>query len=186
MPGDDVWAIEEGFSLAWPALFEKPMCGWLLKVGGGVSRRSNSANPSVDCQPLAQILPTIELFYRRQHLPTLVRVLSVQAPSVERALKERGYRPEGETRTLRAHISNGGKPSRASLKSVHSSKWIEGVTSAQQRTPAQKAAYESHVAKITLPCAFASTLDDEGEAVSWAYGAIKGKSLYIEIRHHSE
>jgi hypothetical protein len=59
MLGEDVWAIEEGFSLAWPALSEKPLDGWLLKVGGGVSRRTNSANPSADCQPLAQILPTI-------------------------------------------------------------------------------------------------------------------------------
>jgi N-acetylglutamate synthase len=152
----------------------------LRKVGGGVTRRSNSANPSVDFQPLAPILPTIEMFYRQQHLPTLVRVLSVQAPSIERALMERGYRQEGETRTLRAPISNGDKASGTIFESTPSSKWVDGVTSAQQRTTAQKAAYEGHVAKITLPCAFASTLDDDGEAVSWAYGAIKGKILYIE------
>jgi N-acetylglutamate synthase len=180
MQGEDVWVIEEGFSLAWPALAEKPMDGWLLKVGGGVSRRSNSANPSVDCQPLAQILSTIELFYRQQHLPTLVRVLSVQAPSFEWALEQRGYCPEGEARTLRAQISNGDKASRTILEFAPSAKWVDDVTSAQQRTTAQKAAYEGHVAKITLPCAFASTLDDDGEAVSWAYGAIRGKSLFIE------
>src|SRR3954468_6670525 len=105
MPGADIWAIEKGFSLAWPAAVETPLNGWLLKAGGGISRRSNSANPTPDYQPLAQILPAIEAFYGEQHLEPLVRILSIQPAPSEHVLQERGYRPERETRTLYAAVS---------------------------------------------------------------------------------
>lgn len=81
---EDIWAIEEGFSLAWPALVQQQVGGWLLKAGEGVSRRSNSANSTAESLPLSDVLPAIELFYQEQRLPALIRLLSIQAPSVER------------------------------------------------------------------------------------------------------
>jgi len=176
----DLWAIEEGFSQAWPALLQEHVGGWRLKTGGGVSRRSNSANPTSDCRPLTEVISAIESFYQAQRLPALVRTLGFQRETPESVLHAKGYQPEGETRTLYAPTLNDGDASRTAIEANASDRWIEGVTFAQQRTEKEKSIYKDHVSRITLRCAFASTLDSDGEAVSWAYGAIDEKRLFIE------
>ena len=180
MPIEDIWAIEEGFSQAWPALVHQQVGGWLLKAGEGVSRRSNSANPTAQSQPLKDVLPAIELFFEEQRLPALVRTLSIQVPSVERELAGLGFHQEGETRTLHAPELNGGDEVGTVITTTPSSIWIDGINNAQQRVSADRTAFEGHIKRIRLPSAFASTLDGGGEAIAWAYGALIGARLYIE------
>jgi len=180
MPVEDIWALEKGFSLAWPALLQRQVGGWLLKAGGGVSRRSNSANPTLDSKPLRAVLPSIILFYREQSLPTRVRTLSVQAPDFEDELALMGFHHEGEARTLYARVLNGGDEPGTFVEEAPSQVWIDGVNSAQQRTQAEGIAFQGHVTRISLPCAFLSSLDADGVAVSWAYGALNGAQLIIE------
>jgi ribosomal protein S18 acetylase RimI-like enzyme len=176
----DIWAIEEGFSLAWPALVQQQVGGWLLKAGEGVSRRSNSANPTAKSQPLREVLPAIELFYQEQRLPALIRTLSIQASSVESELAHLGFHQEGDTRTLCAPELDGRDEARTVITTTPSSIWIDGINDAQQRVPADRMAFERHIKRISLPCAFGSTLDGGGKTVAWAYGALNGARLYIE------
>jgi hypothetical protein len=180
MQVSDLWAIEDGFSQAWPALHHEYVGGWLLKAGGGVSRRSNSANPTSDCRPLTEVISAIDSFYQAQRLPTLVRTLDFQREPLESVLHAKGYRPEGETRTLYAPTLSDGGASRTTVEANASRRWIDRVTFAQQRTELEKSIYKDHVSRIALRCAFASTLDSDGEAVSWAYSTIDEKRLYIE------
>ncbi len=180
MPFEDIWAIEDGFSLAWPALIQQPVGGWLLKAGEGVSRRSNSANPTAKSRPLREVLPAIELFYQEQRLPALVRTLSIQLPSVEKELASSGFHREGETRTLYAPELNGSDEARTVITTAPSSSWIDGINDAQQRVAADRMVFEGHIRRIRLASAFASALDGGGETVAWAYGALNGGRLYIE------
>lgn len=180
MPLEDIWEIEDGFSLAWPAPIQQRAEGWLLKAGGGVSRRSNSANPTAESRPLRDVLPAIQNFYREQSLPILVRTLSVQPPAFERELVRMGFGHEGETRTLYAAKLGAGSRIGTLVESAPSAAWMDSVSSAQQRTPAEAVAFAAHVSRISLPCAFVSALDGDGEAVAWAYAALGDGRLYIE------
>jgi ribosomal protein S18 acetylase RimI-like enzyme len=176
----DLWAIEEGFSQAWPALLQEYVGGWRLKAGGGVSRRTNSANPTAVSRPLLEVLPAIDSFYQAQRLPALVRTLEFQSENPEGVLQAKGYQPEGETRTLYAPTLSDGGASRTTVEANASDRWIEGVTFAQRRTEKEQSIYKDHVSRVNLRSAFASTLDSDGEPVSWGYGAIDAKHLYIE------
>src|ERR1700733_14614714 len=112
----DHWAIEEGFSQAWPALLQEHVGGWRLKAGGGVSRRTNSANPTAVSRPLVEVLPAIDSFYQAQRLPALVRTLDFQSENLEDVLQAEGYQPEGETRTLYAPTLSDGGASRTTVE----------------------------------------------------------------------
>lgn len=180
MPLEDIWEIEDGFSLAWPAPIQHRTKGWLLKAGGGVSRRSNSANPTAESRPLREVLPAIRSFYQKQSLPVLVRILSVQPSIFESELASMGFGHEGETRTLYAAKPGGSNQTGTLIEPAPSSIWIDSVNSAQQRTPAEAVAFAAHVSRICLPCAFVSALDGDGEAVAWAYAALDDARLYIE------
>jgi len=176
----DLWAIEEGFSQAWPALLQEHVSGWRLKAGGGVSRRTNSANPTSVSRPLVEVLPAIESFYEAQRLPALIRTLDFQRENLEGVLEANGYQPEGETRTLYAPTLGDGDASQTTIEANASDRWIEGVTFAQGRTAKEKSIYKDHVSRVNLRSAFAQTLDSDREPVSWGYGAIDAKHLYIE------
>ena len=180
--GDINWAVEDLCAAAWPALEEETVAGWQLKYAAGVSRRSNSANPTpVATEDLKLVAPAVESFFRARGLPSRFRILSFLPLQMDDWLAARGYEMESGTRTLQAaNISAARQSPRTFLSASPDPEWIAGVTAAQGRAGAEREAYSRIVSLLRVPAAFAVTRNDAGEAASWAFGAITANGLCIE------
>lgn len=176
------WAVEELCAAAWPALEEETIAGWQLKYAAGVSRRSNSANPTRDAAlDLAKVAPAAEAFFRARDLPCRFRILSFLPPQLDAWLKARGYELESGTRTLQAVDPGTAKYSnRTRILAAPDRAWIEGVTGAQGRGGAERETYARIVSRLAVPAAFAVTRNHSGGAASWAFGALTEHGLCIE------
>ncbi|MET9198968.1 GNAT family N-acetyltransferase [Gordonia sp. NPDC003585] len=64
--------LEHAAALAWPGVESAWIDGWLLRAGGGFTRRANSALPLEPSARSAQSLPQIAAWYRRRDLPVLL------------------------------------------------------------------------------------------------------------------
>ncbi|MGC4933371.1 N-acetylglutamate synthase, CG3035 family [Gordonia sp. DT30] len=78
----EIRALEYAAALAWPGIEHEWIDGWLVRAGGGISRRANSAialdrSPRTD----ATTLSAIESWYRTRHLPPLIAAPERLLPS---------------------------------------------------------------------------------------------------------
>jgi ribosomal protein S18 acetylase RimI-like enzyme len=173
------WRVEEACLNAWPALREVLFDGWLLRFSEGLTRRANSANP---LRPLAHAdLRTCEALYRRQKLPTIFRVLSLIAPSVDEQLASAGYTSEGDGCVLYGgidEIETGLDPD-VRLLSKPNPEWFGAMAVLQNHTCEQASTYQRIVGQIAIPASFAA-LSADGEVVALAYGALNGALLCYE------
>jgi len=176
------WAVEELCAAAWPALEDETVAGWQLKYAAGVSRRSNSANPTPDAtEDLALVAPIVESFFRTRGLPSRFRILSFLPSQMDDWLAARGYEIESGTRTLQARdIGASKQSSRTVLSSSPDPAWIDGVTAAQGREGAERETYARIVSLLTASAAFAVAHNESGEAASWAFGVVTAHGLCIE------
>jgi len=162
------WRVEETCLSAWPALQEVLFDGWLLRFSEGLTRRANSANP---LRPLAHAdLPTCEVLYRRQKLPTIFRVLSLIAPSVDEQLASAGYTDEGDSCVLYGgidEIETGPDPN-VRLLSKPNPEWFGAMAALQNHTIEQASIYQRIVGQIAIPASFVA-LFANGEVVALAY-----------------
>jgi GNAT superfamily N-acetyltransferase len=174
------WRLEAAFDAAWPCLEQTSVGPWLCKVAGGVSRRSNSANPQGPQALLdASALATIARVYAAARQPAHVRVLSVLAPEVDRLLEQAGWSLEGETLTLTGPLDGGGAAGGAELTPVPSPEWLAALNAINGRGPEASAAFAAILAKLEAPAAFAAVRRD-GRIASAAYGVLHDGWLCIE------
>jgi ribosomal protein S18 acetylase RimI-like enzyme len=181
--GDDFnWAVEALCEAAWPALQEELVAGWALKYARGVSRRSNSANPTrAAAQDLSRVVPAAEEFFRARDLPCRFRILSFLPSRLDSWLAAQDYDLESGTRTLQASDLGVAKRSpRTRLLTAPDADWIAGVTAAQGRQGLERDTYARILSLLRVPAAFAVTMNEAGEAVSWAFGAMTGQGLCVE------
>ena len=176
------WEVEMLCAAAWPALEEETVAGWHLKYAAGVSRRSNSANPTPQAtHNLEQVAPAAEAFFRARDLPCRFRVLSFLPAAMDHWLAAQGYELESGTRTLQAvNLGTAKRSSRTHLYAAPDRAWIDGVTAAQGREGAERETFARILSLLAVPAAFAVTNNDAGEAASWAFGAMTTHGLCIE------
>lgn len=176
------WAVEDLCAAAWPALEEEIVAGWHLKYAAGVSRRSNSASPTLGASlDLDRIAPAAEKFFRARNLPCRFRVLSFLPPTLDDGLIARGYELESGTRTLQAmDIAKAKRSGRTHLSPSPDAIWNEAVTATQERQGAERDAYDRILSLLRVPAAFAVTRNEAGEVASRAFGAINAHGLCIE------
>ena len=173
------WRLETAFDAAWPCLEQTPVGPWLCKVAGGVSRRSNSANPQGPGAALdADALAAIADVYAAAGQPAYVRVLSVLAPEVDRLLDRSGWTLEGGTLTLAGPL-DGVAAGGAELAPAPSPEWLEALNAINGRGPEACAAFAAILGRLRAPAAFAAIRRDGG-IVSAAYGALHCGWLCIE------
>src|ERR1700759_4561608 len=176
------WNVEDLCAAAWPALEEETVAGWQLKYAAGVSRRSNSANPTRDAtHDLPRVAPPVEAFFRARDLPSRFRILSFLPPQLDEWLEAQGYALESGTRTLQASDLGGAKQSgRTQLSAIPDAAWIAGVTAGQDGEGKERETYARIFSRLPVPAAFAVTNNEAGEAASWAFGAMTVHGLCIE------
>ncbi len=180
MVSEHLWRVENACWAAWPSAEDTTVLGWLCRASGGETRRTNSVNATPTAGAVQDVVAPASAFYRERGLPLLVRALSTM-PEVEQTLAAMGFRPEGETCTLQAEISET-KPERCAdveSRSTPSPAWIADKLRLSPMEGPQEAAYRAMLARLSVPARFVR-LCDEGTGVSLAYGAIVDGILVIE------
>jgi N-acetylglutamate synthase len=180
MQEDDFWQIEQACRDAWPAVREERQQGWLFRISGGETRRTNSVNATPDAHSIHDVLTDAETFFTRYERPLLFRTLSFQ-PAFENELLSEGFCDQAETVTLRASLEEFRKKTTHSveLTPVPTSQWVSDKLRLTPMAARQEKAYRFMLKNLRVPVAFARGHESE-EGISLAYGAISQDMLIIE------
>src|SRR5207248_326009 len=127
------------------------------------------------------VIDQIEALYRRQGQPTIVRVPSFLATTLDPPLTARAYTSEGETCVLYGAMDAMAAASDASvqLSAEPSAEWLGAMAELQGHSEAQRQVYRRIVEAIAVPTAFAG-LRIDGRLAALAYGAVSDGLLCYE------
>ena len=185
MTSSSTWLAEEAAINGFPPLRQVVFDGWLLRFSSGVRRTANSATPLREPRgDLAGMIASAEALYAAQSLPTIFRIPSFIAPSIDAQFAARGYTSEGESCMIEGPIDRvageGGSDTRAVRLSPHPTpEWLAAMARLQGQSPVFHAVYRQIVSSVALPAAFAE-LTVEGESAALAYGVIHRGMLCFE------
>jgi len=184
MDGLHALAEEAGLN-AWPALQEIHYDGWLIRLGGGQTRRTNSVNVlRPGSRGLDEKIAHCEEIYAAHAQPIYFRIRSNAPGDLEEALDERGYRAEAGTLTLFMDFerapSLGAMPPDVELLRTPSEEWLDAHTSLSGLSAADGAVLNSMAKKIAVPVAFVAVRDDVGAIASIAYGAVHDSLICLQ------
>ncbi|MGH7044889.1 MAG: GNAT family N-acetyltransferase [Stellaceae bacterium] len=168
------WRVEEACLNAWPAPRQILLGGWLLRFGGGLTRRANSANPLAgprreDTALVAQC----QRLYRQHRQPTIFRLSTLIDDTIDAQLAAMGYRSEGLSLVLHAGIGalRAHHDPQVRLLSRPSLQWFAAMAALQRHSAAEASRYRRIVRHLAVPAAFAAVADGDGIA-ALAYGAV--------------
>jgi hypothetical protein len=101
---DLAWQAEQACLNAWPSPRQVLFNGWLLRLSGGPTRRTNSVNPlrSTDYDP-RPVLDACAEIYKASGQPLIFRVPTI-AEGMDATLEALGFAAQAQTRTLFADI----------------------------------------------------------------------------------
>lgn len=176
------WRVEKACLMAWPALEQEDVGGWVLRFSQGLTRRANSANPlRRDAPYLDAAIAAIEARYHERGLPAIFRTPTLIDPAADRRLETLGYAAEGESLTLFSAIDGvvRAEGEGLELSARPSAEWLGAMSRLQRRTDEQSAVYERIVGRLAVPAAFAG-LRRDGRLVALAYGAQHDALLCVE------
>ncbi len=175
-----LWHVESACWTAWPSAEDKMIDGWLCRASGGETKRTNSANATLESCSIRGVVEPVAKFYADRDQPLLFRTVSFM-PEIEEELAANGFKPEAETCTLEADLSKVSEMECAGIEwhSNLSDEWIADKLRLSPMTPAQQEAYRAMLARISVPACFARSVE-KGKGLSLAYGAIVDGILVIE------
>jgi|SRR6185312_7994161 len=167
---------EEACLNAWPALQEIHYDGWLIRLGEGGTRRTNSVNvigPSA--RALDEKIAHCEAIYAAHKKPSYFRIRSNAPVDLENALDARGYRPEADTLTIFMDYERT-PPSPTSgvveLSSAPTTEWLDAHTHLSNLPEEEGTVLNKMAQKIAVPAAFGAVRGTNGAIASLAYSAV--------------
>ncbi len=183
MDGLHLVAEEAGLN-AWPALQEIHYDGWLIRLGEGQTRRTNSVNVlGPGHRALGEKIAHCEAIYAEHAQPIYFRIRSNLPPELDDALEDRGYRAEAGTLTLFMDYAHTPPPAIATsaveLLPRPTGEWLDAHTRMHGHSSADGAILNKMARKIAVPAAFAALRGDAGEIVSLAYGAVHDRLMSV-------
>ncbi len=178
-------SAEEAGLNAWPALQEIHYDGWLIRLGQGQTRRTNSVNVmGPGCRALDEKIAHCEAIYAAHAQPIYFRIRSNAPRDLEQALDDRGYRAEAGTLTLFMDFARtpppGHAPPEVELLRTPSNEWLDAHTRLNDHSAAEGAILNKMARKIAVPAAFLAVRDDTGGIASLAYGAVHDKMACVQ------
>jgi ribosomal protein S18 acetylase RimI-like enzyme len=176
------WRVEQTELNAWPALQEIFFGSWVLRFGGGLSRRVNSVNALVpDAVGGDAVIAACEAHYRRRGLPPIFRVPSFLDPALDARAAARGYRAEGLSLTLYGDIAGMAPLADAEVRllAMPAAEWCAAMARLQGYSADQARIYARIVGRIAVPARFAA-LEVDGAPAALAYGAVHDGILCYE------
>ena len=181
----DVLGLEErGFS-AWPAPQNVYFGGWVFRIGGGFTKRANSANALGDRQDFransinawtpardfSDVRAEAERLYGSKGLPTIFRLTPLAGADVDLALAEAGYRALDPSSVMTATLRAARAHADVRIDAGATPRWLNGVTSANGVAPSHRATHDAIVRSIALPVACATWVEG-GRALGYGLGVI--------------
>lgn len=174
---DLLWRVEMACRAAWPAVEERESRNWQFRFTDDVTRRTGSLNPLPGAAaPDGKLLAEAEAFYAERGYPAFVRLPDFLGLD-DNVMLAHGYIREAPTLTLYAPAIDGEETS-ADIKISNrvSSDWLD----ARVRFAGGSAErFAATLSLISAP-AFFSTLKQDGQVVSIAYGVILDGCLVLE------
>lgn len=178
---DLAWRVEAACREAWPAEREIILDGWLVRVSGGPTRRTNSVNPLPGARAdVGTILDAARDIYAGLGQPLIFRVPEI-AEGLDAALDTHGFGPgEAETVTLHAMLADCRDDVMGHARAgALDADWLAARARLIGWDEAAMRVYRPMLDRIAGPVAFASVRSG-GEIVAVAYGAIAHGLLVIE------
>lgn len=130
---------------SWPALERQPLGGWVLRAGGGVTRRINSAWPrAASTLTVEQLLRATVRWYEDRDRPAVIQLSPTSEPP-DLAAHLGGWTTAGETLVLEGPVE-GAPHDGVSVSPVVTDDWWS-------------------IAAVTAPAHFAGTHAETGRAV---------------------
>jgi GNAT superfamily N-acetyltransferase len=153
---------------------------WLCKSAPGVSRRSNSANPTGPHARLTEAgVERIEAVYAKLGQAPYVRLPSLLGEEADRRLEAHGYAAEGRSLTLIGPLQAEAPAEDVELSSAPSPEWLAALNGVNGRQGETARVFDAVLAGIDAPAAFAA-VRREGRIVSAAYAAASDGWLCLE------
>lgn len=172
-----VRTLEERLFNAWPALQTVHVDGWLLRMAGGHTKRSNAASPFYPSTMTAgDLIATVKPLYRRAGIEPMVRITPLAADGIDEGLAEAGWTFYDETNVMVAPLAGRvkmeGAPDAAVVLSEEPSQgWIDGAAEAYELADWQREVLGRIVGAIRVEAAFATVYVDR-KAVGFGLGVV--------------
>jgi ribosomal protein S18 acetylase RimI-like enzyme len=152
---------------AWPALEEEWVNGWLLRAGGGVTRRSNSASPVHDLAPDSDLecqLDRCEAWFKQRRLPPIFRLTPLADGAVDGLLDGRGYQLD-DGAAIMTRLLAGLPPidsSMVDVASAPSKHWLDLMAEEPGRSGEKQAVLRRMLGRIEGPAGYAGVGAGDG------------------------
>lgn len=157
-----VRTLEERLFNAWPALQTVYVDGWLLRMAGGHTKRSNAASPFYPSTLTGEeLLREVKATYRRAGIPPMVRITPLASPGIDAALAAAGWTVYDESDVMTAPLAGrvrilGAPDAAVVLSQEPSPAWIEGAAEAYGFADWQREMLARIVDAIRVETAFAT------------------------------
>ena len=181
----DVLGLEERGFNAWPAPQTVFFGGWMFRLGGGYSKRANSANAlggggrqemradSVNAwtpkREFREVMTEAERFYAANALPAIFRLSPLAGPDADNLLAAAGYERLDPSTVMVAALGAAAPDPGVTLASGPTPAWLNGVAAAQGVAPSHRLIHDRIVQAIAWPAAFA-TAQVAGAAAGFGLG----------------
>jgi len=166
---------EEIFIDAWPALETSLFDGWVVRFGGGFSRRSNSVVPLYEpAMNVREKIRACETLYRGRGLRTVFKLTAASRPrGLDELLAAADYRREAETSVQTAAPAAGGTPTdEVTLRGELDSEWLAALCALNAYDPKHYDTVRAITERIHPPRAFASARRD-GRIAACGLGVVR-------------
>jgi len=170
----DVLGLEERGFTAWPAPQNVYFGGWVFRLGGGFTKRANSANALGDRQDLrsdsinawtprrafSEVRAEAEKLYESKGLPTIFRLTPLAGADVDPTLAAAGYEAFDPSLVMTAPLPTRAVGDDVRVELGPTPAWLNGVTAANGVAPSHRQAHDRIVQAIALPTACATWFCD--------------------------
>ena len=178
----DVLGLEERGFNAWPAPQTVFFGGWVFRLGGGYSKRANSANAlggggrhemragSVNAwtpkRGFDEVMAEAERFYAANAQPAIFRLSPLAGPDADATLAASNYERLDPSTVMVAPLDSAAPDARVTLAPGPTPAWLNGIAAAQGVAPSHRLIHDRIVQAIAWPTAFA-TAEVEGAAAGF-------------------
>jgi GNAT superfamily N-acetyltransferase len=160
----DVFGLEERGFNAWPAPRNVYFGGWVFRIGGGYSKRANSANALGDRHDFRDVMAEAERVYAANGLPTIFRLTPLAGGEADSVLAAAGYARQDSYSVMTAPLDEAAPAADVRIAPGATPAWLNGVTAAQGVAPSHREIHDRIVQSIALPTAFATAFVGDAQA----------------------
>jgi N-acetylglutamate synthase len=164
--------IELASYASWPAFEQVDYRGWILRFGGGCTKRANSVNTKTCIVgDLPEAVAYCESFYKARGQPAIFRLLSfIDDPNLDLFLAGAGYDFIDPSLVLCQALDCAAKSTPLPI-SVDRASWLNVYDAISGVDPVKRAIHAKILALVPAPCLFA-VLEHQGEPVACGLGII--------------